>query len=149
MVESLQCISGVLVGEPRLAISPIGRCRFTAPVEVPSDSSGRRVATQARTVATLVVVGPVAERAYAQFTGGDRFLAEGAWILGATAPEERRSGGVEFSARHLGHDLGQHRYAVDRTRRRGWQPYAPAHLLTIDWAAPLLEPAAGRGSVAS
>lgn len=147
MVESLQCISGVLVSDPRLSISPVGRCRFTSRVEVPLNTSGRHAAASACTVATLVLIGPLAERAYAQFTEGDRFLAEGAWILPVTSGEER--GGVEFFARHLGHDLAQHRYAIDRTRRRGWQPYTPAHLLTRDWAAPLLTPVASGGSEAS
>lgn len=145
MVESLQCVSGMLIDDPRLSISPFGRCRFTAPIEVPLVASGRHAENPARTVASLVMVGPVAERAYAQFTEGDRFLAVGAWILLDASDQE--VGGVEFFARHLGHDLAQHRYAVDRTRRRGWQPHAPVHLLATDWAAPLLRPSSS-GSVA-
>jgi hypothetical protein len=93
------------------------------------------------------MVGPVAERAYGQFTEGDRFFAAGAWILLDTPGDGL--GGVEFFARHLGHDLAQHRYAVDRTHRRGWQPHAPAHLLTTDWAASLLQPAPSSRAVAS
>lgn len=136
MDESMKCLSGVLKSEPRLTISPVGRCHFSAPFTTGLATVGRHAAPSDGVDAVLIVDGPVAELAYAQFTEGDRFLAEGAWVL--RDPVERRET-VEFFARHLGHDLAQHRYAIDRTRRRGgWQPHAPAHLLTVDWAAPLL-----------
>lgn len=111
-----QLVRGRLTGDPSLSITDTGRYRFAAPFEAVMPSHGRHRALASAPV-LLVAVGPLAERAYVQFTAGDRFLTAGSPTPSSAHDASCPRRLAEFLADALGHDLGEHGYTLDRTRR--------------------------------
>lgn len=120
------CIAGTLTADPSLTVTDVGRYRFEVRFELDRRPGGRHRAVSAHEPDLLVIVGPLAEVAYTQFTRDDRFLAVGTVQWQPVVPIEDAARRTVFFATSLGHDLGQHRYAVDRTRRGGRRSRRPS-----------------------
>lgn len=107
-IRTRQSLSGFIASKPQLSVTNQGDTRFYAKVgherhRRNEDGTFTRLAT---TFHDLVQHGPAAERSYAVFRKGDRFVAEGYIRI--------HQSGEEFVAQKLGHDAARTRYTVNR-----------------------------------
>jgi len=119
-IHTQESVSGFIASVPQLSQTERGDARFYAKIgqeHYRKEPDGSFTQTET-TFHDLVAYRKTAERAYARFSKGDNFLAEGYTreyerTDASGAPEQAE----EFVAKKLGHDLARTRYEVDRTRR--------------------------------
>ncbi len=114
-----QSLSGFIASDPQLTFTSTGDARFYAKVgqehyQRNADGSFTKLDT---TFHDLVVYKRSAERAYEQFTKGDKFIAEGRLRTFHYDVDGQMREGQEFLAKRIGHDTARTTYTVDRTRR--------------------------------
>lgn len=118
-IRTQQSLTGFIASEPQLTFTTEGDARFYARIGQEhfrrnGDGSFTKVDT---TFHDLVQYRRAAERAYAAFAKGDRFVAEGYVRTYEQQVEGQAQSREEFVAKKLGHDVARTSYAVDRTRR--------------------------------
>ncbi|HEY0249553.1 MAG TPA: single-stranded DNA-binding protein [Gryllotalpicola sp.] len=127
-VRVQQSLSGFVASDPQLTATSQGVPRFYARVGQEQsrrldDGSFEKTGVE---FTDLVLFGPAAERAYAQFRKGNAFLAEG-----QVREYEHGSGDgtvqlrTQFVAKRLGHDAARTSYTVDRGARPTGSPRRP------------------------
>ncbi len=117
-----QSLSGFIALTPQLSFTDRGDARFYAKIgqEHYTRTPDGGFTKQETTFHDLVMYRKSAERAYAQFAKGDKFVAEGyVREYEYQAREGNAVEGSEFIAKKLGHDVARTTYAVDRTRGTG------------------------------
>ncbi len=118
-IRTQQSLTGFLASEPQLTFTTNGDARFYAKIGQEhyrrnDDGSFSQLDT---TFHDLVVYRRTAERAYAAFAKGDKFIAEGYVRTYEHQVDSQTRHGEEFIATKLGHDTARTTYTVDRTRR--------------------------------
>jgi single-stranded DNA-binding protein len=110
-------LAGFIASDPQLSFTSTGEARFYARVGVEHarrEPDGSYTALEP-SFHDLVIFRKTAERAYAQFTKGDTFVASGYIHVYATTRDGEPVSRQEFVARRIGHDTARTRYTVDRT----------------------------------
>lgn len=107
-IDTLESLSGFIAANPQLSKTERGDARFYARVgheryRRNEDGSTTKLDT---TFHHLLMFGRAAERAYALFRKGDRFVAEGHIRV--------HDSGEEFVAQRIGHDATRTLYTVHR-----------------------------------
>lgn len=123
-IETQQSVSGFVVGDPRLQKTTAGDSALTMRVGqehfVKDETEAQGFRQLDNTYFNVVQYGKAAERTFAQFKKGDRFVAEGeVKDFSFTNRDNEVIEGKEFVARKIGHDTAWTRYQVDRTPRGG------------------------------
>ncbi|MTV25151.1 single-stranded DNA-binding protein [Nitriliruptoraceae bacterium ZYF776] len=118
-IRTQQSVTGFIASEPQLTFTAQGDARFYAKIGQEhyrrnDDGSFTQLDT---TFHDLVQYRRAAERAYAAFAKGDRFVAEGYVRTYEHQVDGQTRQGEEFIAKKLGHDTARTTYTVDRTRR--------------------------------
>ena len=118
-IRTQQSLSGFVASEPQLTFTTQGDARFYAKIGQEhyhrnDDGSFTQLDT---TFHDLVIYRRSAERAYAAFAKGDKFVAEGYVRTYEHQVEGQTQRGEEFIAKKLGHDTARTTYTVDRTRQ--------------------------------
>ncbi len=113
-----QSLSGFVAFEPQLTFTTKGDARFYAKIGQEhyrrnDDGSFTQLDT---TFHDLVIYRRSAERAYAAFAKGDKFVAEGYVRTYEHQVDGLTRHGEEFIVKKLGHDTARTTYTVDRTR---------------------------------
>ncbi|WP_053208273.1 single-stranded DNA-binding protein [Jiangella muralis] len=116
-IDTLESLSGFIAANPQLSKTERGDARFYVRVGHEQylrneDGSTTRLDT---TYHHLLMFGRAAERAYAVFRKGDRFIAEGHVRV--------HDNGDEFIALRIGHDSSRTLYTVQRSG--GSRKYTP------------------------
>lgn len=123
-IDTQQSVSGFVVGDPRLQKTKSGDSAMTMRVGqehfTKDETEPQGFRQLDNTYFNVVQYGRAAERTFAQFKKGDRFVAEGEI---KDFSFENRDGetieGQEFVAKRIGHDTAWTRYEVDRSPRGG------------------------------
>jgi single-strand DNA-binding protein len=133
-IRTQQSMTGFIASEPQLTFTTQGDARFYAKVGQEhyrrnEDGSFSQLET---TFHDLVVYRRSAERAYAAFAKGDKFVAEGYVRTYEHEVDGQPHHREEFIAKKLGHDTARTTYTVARTHgaaSAGQSPTAdaPAH----------------------
>ena len=118
-IRTQQSLTGFIASDPQLTFTVQGDARFYAKIGQEhyrrnDDGSFTKLDT---TFHDLVQYRRAAERAYAAFAKGDRFIAEGYVRTYEHQIDGQTRHGEEFIAKKLGHDTARTTYTVDRTRR--------------------------------
>ena len=114
-----QSLSGFIASEPQLTFTTNGDARFYAKIGQEhyrrnDDGSFTQLDT---TFHDLVIYRRSAERAYAAFAKGDKFVAEVYVRTYEHQDDGQTQRGEEFIATKLGHDTARTTYTVDRARQ--------------------------------
>jgi single-strand DNA-binding protein len=116
-IPTQMSLAGFIASTPQLSFTGKGEARFYAKVGVQHarrESDGTFTPLDS-TFHGLVLYRTSAERAYALFRRGDRFVAHG-YINEYEMEKDGQSVACEeFVARRIGHDVVMTRYEVDRT----------------------------------
>lgn len=119
-IHTQQSLSGFIASNPQLSFTDRGDARFYAKIgqehfQRNDDGSFTKLET---TFHGLVQYRRAAERSYAAFAKGDKFVAEG-YIhpYEYTNADGQAVQGEEFVAKKIGHDTARTTYTVDRTRQ--------------------------------
>lgn len=138
-IPTKSSISGFLRADPDLSFTKDGVARLFVPVGIKQsvqDAEGHWHDVEPYKTA-MVMYGPSAERAHAQFKSGDNFIAEGFVRPYTNKDGQERE---EFRASRLGHDNNLTTYTVERRShdREAQDRPAPGHRVEQD--APAAEP---------
>lgn len=117
-IRTQQSLTGFIASDPQLTFTTQGDARFYAKVgqehyQRNDEGSFTKLET---TFHDLVQYRRAAERAYATFAKGDRFVAEGYVRTYEHQVDGQTQHGEEFIAKKLGHDTARTTYTVDRNR---------------------------------
>ena len=135
-ISTQQSVSGFVVGDFRMQQTKTGEPALTMRVgQEHFKADGRGGFEQLEnTYFPLVQFGRAAERTFAQFKPGDRFVAEGeVRPFQFQNREGEQVKGHEFVARKIGHDTAWTRYEVDRSPR---QPAAARDAPQVEQGGP-------------
>jgi single-stranded DNA-binding protein len=118
-IRTQQSVTGFIASEPQLTFTTQGDARFYAKIGQEhyhrnDDGSFTQLDT---TFHDLVIYRLTAERAYAAFAKGDKFVAEGYMRTYEHQVDGQTQRGEEFIAKKLGHDTARTTYTVDRAPR--------------------------------
>lgn len=118
-IRTQQSLTGFIASDPQLTFTTQGDARFYAKIgqehyQRNDDGSFTKLET---TFHDLVQYRRAAERAYAAFAKGDKFVAEGYVRTYEHKVDGQTRQSEEFIAKKLGHDTARTAYSVDRTRR--------------------------------
>ena len=118
-IRTQQSLTGFIASEPQLTFTTQGDARFYAKIGQEhyrrnDDGAFTQLDT---TFHDLVIYRRSAERAYAAFAKGDKFVAEGYVRTYEHHLDGQTQRGEEFIARKLGHDTARTTYTVDRDRQ--------------------------------
>lgn len=118
-IRTQQSLTGFIASEPQLTFTTQGDARFYAKIGQEhyrrnDDGSFTKLDT---TFHDLVIYRRSAERAFAAFAKGDKFVAEGYVRTYEHRLDGQTQRGEESIARKLGHDTARTAYTVDRTRQ--------------------------------
>ena len=118
-IRTQQSLTGFIASDPQLTFTTQGDARFYAKIgqehyQRNDDGSFTKLET---TFHDLVHYRRAAERAYAAFAKGDKFVAEGYVRTYEHQVDGQVQHGEEFIAKRLGHDTARTTYTVERTRR--------------------------------
>lgn len=121
-------LAGFIASTPRLTLTSKGETRFYAKIGV---EHGRREPDGSftdidPTFHDLVLYRATAERAYARFRKGDRFVAHGYVNEYAVEKDGQSVPREEFVGNRIGHDVVMTRYQVDRGKVEPPGPIAEA-----------------------
>jgi len=127
-IRTRQSVTGFIASDPQLTFTTGGDARFYAKVgqehyQRNDDGSFTKLDS---TLHDLVIYRRTAERAYAAFTKGDTFVAEGYVHTYEHQVDGQTRQGEEFIATKLGHDTARTSYIVERTRRTATIDQTPA-----------------------
>ena len=127
-IRPQQSLTGFIASDPQLTFTTQGDARFYAKVgqehyQRNDDGSFTKLDT---TFHDLVQYRRAAERAYATFAKGDRFVAEGYVRTYEHKVDGQTQHGEEFIAKKLGHDTARTTYTVDRNRTPATADQTPA-----------------------
>ena len=120
-IRTQESLSGFIASEPLLTETAKGDARFFARIgkeHFRREDNGSFTQTET-TYHHLVIFGRSAEHAYAHFTQGDNFVAEGYTRPVSYERNGQAISGEEFVAKKIRHDVARIRYEVDRTPRSG------------------------------
>ena len=127
-IRTQQSLTGFIASEPQLTFTTQGDARFYAKVgqeHYRHNDDGSFTKLDA-TFHDLVIYRRTAERAYAAFAKGDRFVAEGYVRTYEHQVDGQTRQGEEFIATKLDHDTARTSYIVGRTRRTATIDQTPA-----------------------
>ena len=127
-IRTRQSVTGFIASDPQLTFTTGGDVRFYAKVgqeHYQRNDDGSFTQLDA-TFHDLVVYRRTAERAYAAFAKGDKFVAEGYVRTYEHQVDGQTRQGEEFIAKRLGHDTARTSYIVGRTRRTATIDQTPA-----------------------
>jgi single-stranded DNA-binding protein len=116
-IPTQMSLAGFIASTPQLSFTGKGEARFYAKVGVQHarrESDGTFTPLDS-TFHDLVLYRASAERAYACFRRGDRFVAHGYINEYEMQKDDQPVACEEFVARRIGHDVVMTRYEVDRT----------------------------------
>jgi single-strand DNA-binding protein len=118
-IRTQQSLTGFIASEPQLTFTTQGDARFYAKIGQEhyrrnDDGSFTKLDT---TFHDLVIYRRSAERAYAAFAKGDKFVAEGYVRTYEHEVDGQTQRGEEFIAKKLGHDTARTTYTVERAPR--------------------------------
>lgn len=115
-VHTQQSLSGFIASDPQLSFTAHGDARFYAKIgqEHYSRNDDGTFTQLDTTFHDLVQYRRAAERSYAAFSKGDKFVAEGYTREYDYELDGQPQHGEEFVAKKLGHDTARTTYTVDR-----------------------------------
>jgi single-strand DNA-binding protein len=116
-IHTQQSLSGFIASDPQLSFTAHGDARFYAKIgqEHYSRNDDGTFTQLDSTFHDLVQYRRAAERSYAAFNKGDKFIAEGYTREYDYEFDGQPQHGEEFVAKKLGHDTARTTYTVDRT----------------------------------
>ncbi|GAB3034137.1 hypothetical protein GCM10027052_09650 [Parafrigoribacterium mesophilum] len=116
-IHTQQSLSGFIASDPQLSFTAHGDARFYAKIgqEHYSRNDDGTFTQLDSTFHDLVQYRRAAERSYAAFSKGDKFIAEGYTREYDYEFDGQPQHGEEFVAKKLGHDTARTTYTVDRT----------------------------------
>ena len=127
-IRTRQSVTGFIASDPQLTFTTGGDARFYAKVgqeHYRRNDDGSFTQLDA-TFHDLVIYRRTAERAYAAFAKGDKFVAEGYVRTYEHEVDGQTRQGEEFIATKLGHDTVRTSYIVERTRQTATIDQTPA-----------------------
>lgn len=138
-IHTQDSVSGFIASDPQLTFTGRGDARFYAKIgqeHYHKEPDGSFTQTET-TFHDLIAFRKTAERAHAQFTKGDKFVAEGyVRQYDRTEPDGQHVPAEEFVAKKLGHDLARTTYRIERTRH----PQAVPTQQALEQTSPSIAP---------
>ncbi len=150
-IRTQQSLTGFIASDPQLTFTTQGDARFYAKIgqehyQHNDDGSFTKLET---TFHDLVIYRRAAERVYAAFAKGDKFVAEGYVRTYEHQVDGQAQHGEEFIAKKLGHDTARTTYTVERNPRPATVDQKPAaHAPTHDTPGSVPAPSIARNNPA-